>query len=414
MKYLFICLSLLVVLAGRPSHAADTCLHAGDSEVLVGPGTLNLYLNEAQFAAADKAVKGKTLRLLIDGIDITDNADLSAIPSYPVEPRGALVCAVLRYELRVNKETSLLWTRRYQRMGAGGLTTLAAVPVLLTDTAKTGGDPVYSTVRKLAVTSDINLTLGTLGLMFIVAGFVYLLLKTDTFRDTMPEWLILARRQLPAYLVAAREDGTLGAFIDTLLAEGSKFRPFDPQRHSMPMKDAVRAYWRSQRLDDGLTQQEIAVGFLLLQGKRLPRPSYSLARVQSGLWFTFALAASVFLSMVYWQLPPLSGSVLGILGITVVGTAVSFQLDSERDNLVGYASRGLLRDLVTGYDDRTHVHRYQSLAVNLMLLDYGIYTVWYALQLPVFDATWLGFLGVSAGFTALGKQQLETAGPGRV
>jgi hypothetical protein len=156
----------------------------------------------------------------------------------------------------------------------------------------------------------------------------------------------------------------------------------------------------------------IAVGLLLQREapngeKPLPRVSFSLSRLQLGIWFVFALSAAILLGIVFWRLPALSGSILTLLGITVGTSGASMMMDTGTESAVGCASQGLLKDIVTGLDDRTHVHRYQAVAVNVMLLVVAITGVVKNLEFPTFDQTWMVFLVVSGVATAAGKQFVE-------
>ncbi|HUL67227.1 MAG TPA: hypothetical protein VLW55_21715, partial [Burkholderiaceae bacterium] len=154
----------------------------------------------------------------------------------------------------------------------------------------------------------------------------------------------------------------------------------------------------------------IAAGFLIERkqsGAALPKASLSLARLQVAVWFLFAIAATVFLWIVTWELPALQGSLLGILGIAT-GTSGASMMVSNNLGLESHTpSRGLLVDILTGFDDRQHVHRYQSFVVNALLLVAGNISVVQNLQLPVFDTNWLAFLGLSGVASAAGKQLVE-------
>ena len=46
------------------------------------------------------------------------------------------------------------------------------------------------------------------------------------------------------------------------------------------------------------------------------KPSFSLAKVQLGVWFLFAVSAGIFLWVVRGQLAALDGSVLVLLGLS--------------------------------------------------------------------------------------------------
>lgn len=383
----------------------DPCELPHARDLLVGPGELALWVSPARFVQLQQSHLAGTLHPYIDGVDVSTGTTLTFVQ--PAQTAGSpLRCGQLRYQLHTELDsTATLLSRLYRE---NLLITPGAQPVALVASSDKQAVTLLSSMRNVVVTTKAGYASGLVGMVLVLLAFLWLLLRRDTFRDAAPEWLVLARAHQDSYLRAAPADRP--ALLTTLLGGGA-LPAYDPA--ALPRYVLIASKVRSwEDVGPDVKVQEIAVGLLLqlttsANTAPLPKVSYSLARLQSGLWFTFTMAASIFLGIVYWQLPPISGSMLGILGITVVGTTVSFQLDKEAAGSVGYASRGLLNDLVTGRDDRTHVHRYQSLAVNLMLLCYAVHSVWHDLQLPTFDPTWLGFLGVSAGFNALGKQTLE-------
>lgn len=137
------------------------------------------------------------------------------------------------------------------------------------------------------------------------------------------------------------------------------------------------------------------------------RAAFSLARVQLAVWFVFAVAAGVFMWIVYGQLPPIDASLLALLGLSVGTAGVSLAVDKNSGGRTYSPSQGFLTDLVTGFDDKQQVHRYQAVVVNLLLLFVGISHVLQQLTYPIFDATWLALLGVSGIALGVGKQLLE-------
>jgi len=150
------------------------------------------------------------------------------------------------------------------------------------------------------------------------------------------------------------------------------------------------------------------IGLALLARSWKPvRAAFSLARVQLAVWFVFAVAAGVFLWIVYGQLPPIDGSLLALLGLSVGTAGISVAVDKNSGGRGYSPSQGLLLDLVTGFDEKQQVHRYQAVVVNLLLLFVGISHVQQQLTYPIFDATWLALLGVSGVALGVGKQLLE-------
>lgn len=148
-------------------------------------------------------------------------------------------------------------------------------------------------------------------------------------------------------------------------------------------------------------------------GPTLPtgqRQSYSLARVQWGAWFVFTATAAAFLWVVRGVLPPLTDTVLALTTISAVTATASFMVDA-RSPLTPKPSQGLLADILSGDDDVAHLHRFQAVAVNGILLMVAVAGVVKHLTFPVFDDAWLAFLGVSNLAHAAGKGLLETKSP---
>lgn len=140
------------------------------------------------------------------------------------------------------------------------------------------------------------------------------------------------------------------------------------------------------------------------------RQAYSFARVQWGLWTTFCLASAVFLWMVYGVFLPLSEQMLFLAGVSTLAATTSFFMDAS--NLSApVKSTNLWQDLLSGSKDTTaQAHRFQALAVNVVLLVATAYYVVKHLGYPEFDATWLAMLGLSNAAQLAGKQALETQG----
>lgn len=142
-----------------------------------------------------------------------------------------------------------------------------------------------------------------------------------------------------------------------------------------------------------------------------PMATFSLARVQLSVWFLFAVSTGVFLWIVYGELQPIDNSLLAILGLSLGVTGMSVIIDQSIPAHRFKPSEGFWRDITTGFDDKQQVHRYQAVVVNAMLLAAGAAHVMQQLSYPVFDPTWLAFLGVSGVALAVGKQITETQKP---
>lgn len=153
------------------------------------------------------------------------------------------------------------------------------------------------------------------------------------------------------------------------------------------------------------------VGLALTRRRWQPvRGAYSLASVQVGVWMMFACIAAIFLWVVYGALPAIVGSLLGLVSITVVVAGASWIIDPVGKQYL--ESQGLWRDLMTGADGQSKVHRFQAVLVNLLLLVVGINWLLKFLTYPTFDDTWLQFLGLSGLAQTVGKSVNEGSKPG--
>lgn len=386
-----------------PTTLADCELGHAETP-LIGPGKLTVRVPERYYLQY-QAQAAKPLHLLVDGVDVSDGTTLYAFPPRQADPEPR--CATFEYQFKVDASTGKLWAKLYREHW---MTDLATLRIRLVPANEGEQSPAAALERQGAVTTPGYLGLAFAMMVAVIAGFLWLLLRTDTFRDRAPAWLALANANRADYLQAlSRSPEAAEAVLGSVLGTQGAYLPANAPAY-MAAANRMR---QPRGAPTGLGDQNIAVGLLLqlADGKRrqpLPQVSYSLARVQTGVWFTFLLASAIFLAAVFWQLPVITGSLLGILGITVANTAVSFKLDQEGADAAGTASDGLLNDIVTGRDDRTHVYRYQAVAVNLLLVCYGVGSVLNDLQLPSFDNTWLAFLGLSATFAQAGKQSSET------
>jgi hypothetical protein len=140
------------------------------------------------------------------------------------------------------------------------------------------------------------------------------------------------------------------------------------------------------------------------------RATYSLARLQVGIWILFILGAGLFIWLVLGALPTVEPTLVGLLGVSAATTAASVAVDSAATNRAFVASRGLLLDIITGWDGGQQLHRIQALLVNALLLAVGFNAVIENLAYPVFDASWLALLGVSGATQTVLKQALEGGG----
>jgi hypothetical protein len=202
------------------------------------------------------------------------------------------------------------------------------------------------------------------------------------------------------------------------------------------------------------------------------RKPFSLARTQMALWFFFILAAFIFIWLVSASLTSLSGTVLGLMGIsagTALGSAVidsnkrgaidnkKEELDKRRKALLAeiaaiqakvaaspsaeelknlqadlaskksvldqteselanlnegtkpMASDGFILDILSD-DNGVSFHRFQIFAWTLALIVIFVVSVYKVLSMPDFDGTLLALMGISSG-TYLGFKIPEPRTP---
>jgi len=130
-------------------------------------------------------------------------------------------------------------------------------------------------------------------------------------------------------------------------------------------------------------------------GGRLP--TYSLGRTQMAFWFINVVLAVLLIWAVTGSVPPITSSVLGLMGIGT-GTALGAALVDQSGTTPTAAkdSRNFLMDILT---DGTTIalHRFQMFVWTLVMFFIFWGAVWNRLALPDFDSTLLGLMGISAG-----------------
>lgn len=139
------------------------------------------------------------------------------------------------------------------------------------------------------------------------------------------------------------------------------------------------------------------------------RQAYSFGRVQWGLWTTFALASAVFLWAVYGVFLPLSEQMLSLVGVSTLAATTSLFMDASNPS-VPQKSINLWQDLLSGSKDTTaQAHRFQALAVNVVLLVATGFYVFKHLGYPTLDPSWLAMLGLSNAAQLAGRQAMENS-----
>jgi len=360
-----------------------TLTGAGDVEVVVTQVSYKLALDY-------EGKSGTAMVLYINGVALGSDAELIAI-----ENRNQDVH--LRYRVKPGKNSQKLWAMLYR---SGALTDLQPLRVALGWTAPTSAPQATDRRAKIAVTNQLKEILAWVVVILLCALTFVVGKSTDALRDApLADWWKDAQA-LRETVASSANPAAQAALLK------SKFPDYDPdpKNRTLYIDEANRALRRMAVAKE----QETIIGLALLARSWKPvRAAFSLARVQLAVWFVFAVAAGVFLWIVYGQLPPIDGSLLALLGLSVGTAGISVAVDKNSGGRGYSPSQGLLTDLVTGFDEKQQVHRYQAVVVNLLLLFVGISHVQQQLTYPIFDATWLALLGVSGVALGVGKQLLE-------
>lgn len=361
-------------------------------KLLVSSGDLEITLARPCYDAivARRAAKGDDLLLYLNGVNVTAASELV----------GEVVGAervILRYRVGSGESTRPLWAAVYRAVGLhGDMPLQVALGWNSKGVASSEQVPPDRSLR-IAVTSASRENLTWILMIGFLVMSVMLALFTNLIRDPNPTWLTKAKE-------LRKEIAEHGAAKDTVLAAADP--AFNKSTAADFAKLAASAAAGEVVAPDEATKA--AVG-LAANDKELPRPTYSLARLQLYLWFLFAIGTGLFLWLVYGELLPITGSLVALVAISATTKQASTALDAKdpKGQESATASKDILRDTMTGRDDEVHVHRYQALLVNLLLLCVGIDYVSTNLAFPVFDGTWLAFLGVSGAVQAGGKQGVE-------
>jgi len=134
-------------------------------------------------------------------------------------------------------------------------------------------------------------------------------------------------------------------------------------------------------------------------GERRP---YSLGRAQMAFWFFLVLTSYVGLWLITGSLETITPSILAIMGIsagTTIGAALIDADKNEEKSALGSGdtvSKGFLKDLLSN-GDAYSFHRFQIFGWTLVLGIIFADSVYERLQMPEFNSTLLGLMGISAG-----------------
>lgn len=406
-------------LARAKAHLADCGVARTDETptvLLTGSGMVTVFVSKDSFASATATAKlgANQIRLYLNGFDQGLDA-----PLVSQEPRGKDLVA-LKFRVRQGDENKRMWTALYQ---SNGIT--AEVPLRIglgwSSVGLVGQAPDnVQDIYGLRIAGGLSLLVawGCVAVLFVGAG--WMLFRTDTFRDapTPGFWsdAVSMRRELVVAGLLNRRAGSgphltvamLRAKVFGATSYGSSYAS-DQAAEARYLKAAVLALKGGNIAEESMADAVIGLA-IATQRWKVPRATYSLGRVQVGVWFLFAVATGVLLRVVYGQLPVLPGSMLALITVSAATAVASYSVDVNAGPRPYVISTGLFTDLVTSFDDKQQLHRFQALVVNLLLLGVGAIQVAQELAYPTFDATWLAFLGVSGAALAVGKQMTEGAG----
>jgi hypothetical protein len=132
-------------------------------------------------------------------------------------------------------------------------------------------------------------------------------------------------------------------------------------------------------------------------GGPAPRKAFSLARTQMAAWFYVVLVAYFFIYLVTGLLDILTGTVLGLMGISAA-TGFAATIADLQDPAAAQAdtTRGFFTDLVSEKDTMTLPRLQLAVWTAVLIFIFGRAVV-NALVMPEFDATLLGLMGISGG-----------------
>lgn len=381
----------------NPVKSKSECVYLiGTSGVLNGSGDLTIAVDQKNFEAFSAAKRDQPggFVLFLNGVALMTDARL--IAQEQVES-----LAVLRYRISQGKETQLLWSMLYANHGFEDQHLYAAIgwkgdsetmPAFVPARDNTGARVRVTTVPQLLL---------ALGLVALAIGVViYIGRHGDSLRDAdLPSWWLDAT-ELKAAIAnmdpAKRDKHILAQYAWYVTEDAAEYQ-----------RQAESVLSRQPFAEKHVPT--VTVGLALLVTKWTPiRASYSLSRTQLALWFTFTVSTGVFLWMLYGDLRRIDGSLLTLLGISVGTAGLSWLADRNLSDRPYSPSQGFLADILTGFDERKQLHRYQAVIVNLLLLLVGVFHVGQQLTYPVFDPSWLIFLGISGSAYGIGKGVIET------
>jgi hypothetical protein len=132
------------------------------------------------------------------------------------------------------------------------------------------------------------------------------------------------------------------------------------------------------------------------QGDTLQNRTFSLGRVQMAWWFGIVMGAYIFLWMMSQEIPALGNQALLLMGISGAIGLTSVGLNSGMQKPQPVSSGNFFEDLLTDAYGIT-LHRFQLLAVTIILGIMFIIHVATTLTMPEFDGSLLALMGIAGG-----------------
>jgi hypothetical protein len=142
------------------------------------------------------------------------------------------------------------------------------------------------------------------------------------------------------------------------------------------------------------------------QGYTLQHRTYSLGRVQMAWWFGIVMGSYIFLWMISQEIPTLSSQALLLMGISGATGLTSAGLNAGMQKQLPVSGGKFFEDLLTDAYGVT-LHRFQMLAVTIILGVMFIIHVANTLSMPEFDGSLLALMGIAGG-TYVGFKIPET------
>jgi hypothetical protein len=126
--------------------------------------------------------------------------------------------------------------------------------------------------------------------------------------------------------------------------------------------------------------------------------SYSLSRSQLSLWTFIIVFSFIYIWIVTGELPPVTGSTLVLLMVSMTTTAGAKMIDSSKDEYHGHneESHGFFKDILSDHNG-VSIHRFQMVIWTLLLGVFFLRAVLKNLAMPQFDENLIILMGVSSG-----------------